>query len=38
MRFMHWSYEDLMVCPAFYLDVLIDMIQEEQQKQELRPR
>ena len=29
MRFMHWSYFDLCICPEFHKDVLIDMVQEE---------
>ena len=32
MRFMHWSYADLRSLPAFHLDVLIEMIEEEQRE------
>jgi len=34
MRFMHWSWQDYCDLPAFYLDVLIDLVKEEQQDAE----
>lgn len=29
MRFMGWSYEELLQCPAAYIDVLDDVVRKE---------
>lgn len=29
MRFMHWSYADLMTCPADYIPVILEVAREE---------
>lgn len=32
MKWMGWSYRDLMDCPAEYIPDLIDLITEEQER------
>ncbi len=34
MQRMHWSYEQLMVCPVLYMEVLIDLLNEDDRRAE----
>lgn len=34
MRFMNWSYDDLMGLPAAYIPVLFELIEDDARKQE----
>ena len=32
MRYMNWSFDQLMRCPESYVDVIVELAREEQNK------
>lgn len=32
MRYMHWSYDQFMACPLPYIEVILDLANEEREE------